>query len=125
MSTVDTAYYQSDCVRVMGGITKNVATMLGSPTVAHQKAIDDAVASIAALDAAGETAPADLQAVSDAYVQNVRDGCISQRDQMNEILSLPASAQDALGYDVAFVVTSRDRCNEWITAIDAAWTPAP
>jgi hypothetical protein len=125
MSTVDTAYYQSDCVRVMGEVTKNVATMLGSPTAAHQKAIDDAVASIAALDAAGETAPADLQAATDAYVQNVKDGCISQRDQMNEILSLPASAQDALGYDVASVVTSRDRCDEWITAIDAAWTPAP
>jgi hypothetical protein len=109
----------------MGEVTKNVATMLGSPTAAHQKAIDDAVASIAALDAAGETAPADLQAATDAYVQNVKDGCISQRDQMNEILSLPASAQDALGYDVASVVTSRDRCDEWITAIDAAWTPAP
>lgn len=125
MSTVDTAYYQSDCVRVMGAVTKNVATMFAAPTAPHQQAIDDATASIVALDAAGEAAPADLQAMTDALVQNVKDGYISQRDEMNEILSLPAAAQDALGYDVALVVTCRDHCDQWITAIDAAWTPAP
>jgi len=124
VSLVDDCYCQQDCVRVMGAISKAVAAALGAPTAPQQAAIDGAVASIAALDAAGETPPGDLTAQTDAFVQGVRDEYEAAKDEADALLALSAEVQAAIGLDVTRVTAYRDMCVTWIAAIDAEWTPA-
>lgn len=123
MSTVDDAYYNQDCARVMATISKTFASNAGAPTEHHQDVIDAGVAAIAALDGAGQTAPADLQTVTDNFVQGVKDSYIAQRDEFDALIALPTEALDALGHDVARLGVLRGQCNDWVVAIDAEWTP--
>ena len=124
VSTVDDAYYQQDCARVMAAVTKTLATNISAPTQPQQDVIDAATAALAALDTAGETAPGDLTATTDAFVQSVKDGYVAQRDDLDAKLALPQAAKDALGYDDTTMTAARDLCVDWITAIDTSWAPS-
>jgi len=123
MSTINDAYYQNDCVRVMAEVTKQLVSDIGGKVVPQQETLDAAEATIAALDAAGETPPADLQAKTDEYVQAVRDGYVEIKAKADADLALDPAVQAALNIDVLAAAERSGRCQEWITAIDAVWTP--
>jgi hypothetical protein len=123
MSTIDEGYYQNDCVRVMAEITKQLASDIGGKIQPQQEALDAAEATLAALDAAGETAPADLQAKTDEYVQAVRDGYEAAKAQADADLALPADIQAALNINVPAATECSSRCQQWLDAIDLVWTP--
>jgi len=123
MSTADDAYYQQDCVRVMAEITKRLAQDINIKIEPQQAALDGATAMLAALDAGGGTAPADLQTKTDEYVQAVRDGYVAAKATADANLALSPEVQDALNIDAAAQQHHSDLAQEWIAAIDAAWTP--
>ena len=123
MSIVDDGYYQNDCVRVMAEVTKQLATDIGAKIQPQQEALDRAEAAIAALDAAGETPPADLQTKTDEFVQSLRDGYEATKAKAAADLALDPAVQAALEINVLAVTECAGRCQQWIDAIDAAWTP--
>jgi hypothetical protein len=123
MSIIDDGYYQNDCVRAMAEITKQLATDIGGKVAPQQAALDTAEATIAALDAAGETPPADLQTKTDEFVQSLKDGYEATKAKADADLALDPAVQVALGINVLAATECSGRCQQWIDAIDAAWTP--
>jgi len=123
MSDIDNGYYQQDCVFAMAQITVQLASDIGAPTAPQQAVADVASQAIAALNLAGNTPPADLQTVRNAYVQNVRDGYTTAKADIEAKLALPTDVQAALGYDVGRLTVLLATADSWIAAIDAAWTP--
>lgn len=123
MSHLADAFYQQDRVRVMAEVTVALATAIGSNVVVQQAALDAAEDALAALLAAGENPPADMAAKTDEYVQGVRDSYQEAKDAADELLALPPDVQAALGVNVERETLKSEQAQQWLTAIDAAWTP--
>lgn len=124
MTAIDDAYYQNDFVRQMALIGQQLAADIGAKVKPHKDAHDDAVAKIAALDAAGHSAPADLSTSTDTAVQAVRDDYEFALATANANLALDSSVQSALGVIPDLEAQRAQVASEWLAAIDAVWTPA-
>jgi len=123
MSAVDDAFYQNDCVRVMAQITKQLAIDTNGKIAPQQDALDGAEATIASLVAAGQVPPADLATKTDEYVQGVKDSYEAAKAASEASLALPVEVQSALGIIPEREQARLDIANQWLFAIDQAWTP--
>lgn len=123
MSAADTAYYQNDCVRAMALITMQLATDINGKLAPQQAAFDAAEATIASLTAAGQVPPADLDTKTDEYVQAVKNGYLAAKAAAEANLALPVEVQNALGINQDREQTTLDTANQWLFAIEQAWTP--
>lgn len=123
MSAADDAFYQNDCVRAMALITKRLALDTNSKIAPHQDAFDAAEATLTALTGAGQVPPADLATKTDEYVQAVKDGYEAAKVAAEANLALPPEVQQALGINPEREQATLDVANQWLFAIDQAWTP--
>jgi hypothetical protein len=118
MNTVQEAFYQNDFVRVMALVTKQLAVDLGGKVAPHQKAFEDAEATLSALRMAGHQEPVDLQQKTLESLLEFKAQMESVKTEAQSNLGLSDDLQSALGVDAEREQSKLDVANQWIFAID-------
>jgi hypothetical protein len=125
MSHLTEAYYQQDQVRVFSKITLELSTLMGARLEPQAEALQRAEDSLAALDAAGNTPPADLAAKTGEAIDIQRAHYAGLVTEIDELLALPPDVQAALSVDVPLITQRRIDAQMWVDSIDASWPEGP